>query len=142
MFVYAVKERGWITCFVEKSMLRTPWSGVDQILYSWNRRRQILVTMIGSGFLNFEDEIYLWGVECNIPPVSIGILPVDRARGLILRKESLMEIFIMWYQLNTDKVSMLYLTRLRQGQIGNCTQRDIYWILAQNIFITIFPFSL
>jgi hypothetical protein len=38
--------------------------------------------MIGSRFLNFEDEIYLRGVECNIPPVSIGILPVDRARGL------------------------------------------------------------
>jgi hypothetical protein len=37
--------------------------------------------MIGSGFLNFEDEIYLRGVECNIPPVDIGILPVNRARG-------------------------------------------------------------
>jgi hypothetical protein len=38
--------------------------------------------MIGRGFLNFEDEIYLRGVECNIPPVSIGILPVDRVRGI------------------------------------------------------------
>jgi hypothetical protein len=40
------------------------------------------VMMIGSRSLNFEDEIFLRGVECNIPPVSIGILPVDRVRGL------------------------------------------------------------
>jgi hypothetical protein len=36
--------------------------------------------MIGSQSLNFEDEIFLRGVECNIPPDSIGILPVDRVR--------------------------------------------------------------
>jgi hypothetical protein len=39
-----------------------------------------LVMMIGSRSLNFEDEIFLRGVECNIPPDSIGILPVDRVR--------------------------------------------------------------
>jgi hypothetical protein len=47
--------------------------------------------MIGSWFLNFEDEIFLRGVECNIPPDSIGILPVDRVRGIKLWKSKLME---------------------------------------------------
>jgi anaphase-promoting complex subunit 8 len=31
--------------------------------------------------------------NCNIPPDSIGILPVDRVRGIKLRKSKLMEIF-------------------------------------------------
>jgi hypothetical protein len=39
---------------------------------------------------NFEDEISLRGVECNIPPVSIRTVSVDRPRELIL-KENLME---------------------------------------------------
>jgi hypothetical protein len=30
---------------------------------------------------------------CNIPPVSIGILPVNRARGLNLRKISMDNIY-------------------------------------------------
>jgi hypothetical protein len=42
----------------------------------------------------FRGRNFLRGVECNIPPVSIGILPVDRVRGFLLRKESLMEMFI------------------------------------------------
>jgi hypothetical protein len=46
--------------------------------------------MIGSRFLNFEDEISLRGVECNIPPVSIGIVPVNRPREFIL-EENIME---------------------------------------------------
>jgi hypothetical protein len=45
---------------------------------------------------------------CNIPPVSIGILPVDRARGIKLMEGKLMEIFIMLCHLNTDEVSMSY----------------------------------
>jgi hypothetical protein len=58
---------------------------------------------------------------CNIPPVGIGILQVDRARGLKLMESKLMEIFIMVCQLNMDKVSLSDLTRMRQGYIGNCT---------------------
>jgi hypothetical protein len=41
--------------------------------------------------LNFEDEIFLRGVECNIPLVSIGISPVDRARGIKFKENKLME---------------------------------------------------
>jgi hypothetical protein len=48
--------------------------------------------MIGSRSLNFEDEIFLRGVECNIPPDSVGILPVDCVRGIKLWKSKLMEI--------------------------------------------------
>jgi hypothetical protein len=49
--------------------------------------------MIGRRSLNFEDEISLRGVECNILPVSIGILPVNRARGIKFMESKLMEIF-------------------------------------------------
>jgi hypothetical protein len=49
--------------------------------------------MIGSQSLNFEDEIFLRGVECNIPPVSIGVLPVDHVRGIKIMESKLMEIF-------------------------------------------------
>jgi hypothetical protein len=42
----------------------------------------------------FRGRNFFKGVECNIPPVSIGILPFDRTRGLMLWKESLMETFI------------------------------------------------
>jgi hypothetical protein len=34
----------------------------------------------------------------------------------------------MTCQHNTDKESVLFKTRLRQGQIGNCTGRDIYLV--------------
>jgi hypothetical protein len=34
----------------------------------------------------FRGRNFFKGVECNIPPVSIGILPVDRARGLIFKE--------------------------------------------------------
>jgi hypothetical protein len=49
--------------------------------------------MIGSQSLNFEDEIFLRGVECNIPPVSIGVLSVDHVRGIKIMESKLMEIF-------------------------------------------------
>jgi hypothetical protein len=49
--------------------------------YVWFRPKMVnFVMMIGSRYLNFEDEIFLRGVECNIPPDSIGILPFDRVR--------------------------------------------------------------
>jgi hypothetical protein len=50
--------------------------------------------MIGSQSLNFEDEIFfLGGVECNIPPVSISILPLIMPEELKLWKICVMEIF-------------------------------------------------
>jgi hypothetical protein len=41
----------------------------------------------------FRGRNFFKGVECNIPPVSIGILPVDRARGLMLSKVSMENIY-------------------------------------------------
>jgi hypothetical protein len=40
-------------------------------------------------------------------------------------ERKLMEIFIMRCQLITDKVSVLDVTRLRQGQFGNRKGKDI-----------------
>jgi hypothetical protein len=74
---------------------------------------------------------------CNIPPVSIGILPVDRARGIKFMEIKLKEIF---YDMSAqaDKVSATFKTRLRQRQFCNCasigylfgfTQKNISFIL-------------
>jgi len=38
-----------------------------------------LIAAVIKESLNFEDEISLRGVECNIPLVSIGIIPVKGA---------------------------------------------------------------
>jgi hypothetical protein len=43
----------------------------------------VLVTAIIKESLNFEDEIPLKGVECNIPLVGIGTFSVKCARGQI-----------------------------------------------------------
>jgi hypothetical protein len=49
--------------------------------------------MIDSRSLNFEDKISLRGAECNIPPVSIGTLPVIVPEELNSWKITVMEIF-------------------------------------------------
>jgi hypothetical protein len=88
----------------------------------------------------FRGRNFFKGVECNIPPVSIGILPVDRAKGLKFKVS--MENINMRCQLNTDKVSVSDLTRLRQGQFGNCTGKDIYLVLAPKYLTFSYSFSL
>jgi hypothetical protein len=60
----------------------------------------------------------------------------------MLWEENLAEVIIMSCQLNTDKVSVSYLTRLRQGHNGNLTEKGNLYVFGQDIFIIPIIFSL
>jgi hypothetical protein len=73
--------------------------------------------MIDNRYLNFEDEFFLRGVECNIPPGSIGILPVDRVRGIKFMESKLLEIFY--------DMSAIYGKNIRD--IFNTFKTRVFW---------------
>jgi len=53
--------------FSVKEVYFRPLIVYDRTPCNLNRRWQVLSTVIGKESLNFEDEISLRGVECNIP---------------------------------------------------------------------------
>jgi hypothetical protein len=100
------------------------------------------VMMIGRRSLNFEDEIFLRGVECNIPPVSIGILPVNRVRGNNSWRVSQWKIFYKMSVFLREKYQSRFKHVQGKGKMVNSHGKDIYLILDQNISFFPYPFSL
>jgi hypothetical protein len=96
--------------------------------------------MNGSRSLNFEDEIFFKGVRCNISPVSIGILPVIVSEELNSWKSKLMENIFMTCQHNTEKISVSFKTRLRQGHFGNCASMGYLFGFGPKISHYPYPF--
>ena len=75
--------------------------------------------------LNFEDEIPLRGVDCNIPPLSYGISLINVSDGEVFKEISMMKMPITDWWASTSYVS---------GQCNSSKTEGIF-VLTHKIYL-------